>query len=78
MKVRKLIACAEEEPISGNNAPDGNAGVVKYFGYYDITSDRKGTEQTLIFRSDLYGGSWTQSSAEIAPIIEAALDEYRR
>lgn len=36
--------------------PSGNAGVVKYLGFYDITTDQKGTEQTLIFKSDVYGG----------------------
>lgn len=37
--------------------PTGSAGTVKYLGYYDITSDQKGTEQCLIFQSDLFGGS---------------------
>ena len=36
--------------------PSGHAGTVKYLGYYDITSDQKGTEQCLIFQSDLFGG----------------------
>lgn len=36
--------------------PDGNAGTVKYLGYYDITKDQKGTEQSLIFQSEQYGG----------------------
>lgn len=36
--------------------PSGNAGTLKYFGFYDITSDQKGTEQCLIFQSELYGG----------------------
>lgn len=36
--------------------PSGNAGTVKYMGYYDITSDQKGTEQTLIFQSELFNG----------------------
>lgn len=37
--------------------PSGEAGTVKYLGYYDITSDQKGTEQCLIFQSDLFGGT---------------------
>ncbi len=36
--------------------PSGNAGTIQYFGFYDITTDQKGTEQTLIFESDTYGG----------------------
>ncbi len=36
--------------------PSGNAGTLKYFGYYDITVDQKGKEQVDIFESDLYGG----------------------
>ncbi len=37
--------------------PSGNAGVVKYLGYYDITVDQKGEEQVKIFESDTYGGT---------------------
>lgn len=36
--------------------PDGNAGTVKYLGYYDIHDDQKGTEQCLVFESEQYGG----------------------
>lgn len=36
--------------------PSGNAGAVKYLGYYDITSDQKGTEQCLIFGSEIFNG----------------------
>lgn len=36
--------------------PSGNAGTLRYLGFYDITKDQKGTEQCLIFSSDLYGG----------------------
>lgn len=36
--------------------PSGNAGTLKYLGFYDITTDQKGTEQCLIFQSELYGG----------------------
>ncbi len=44
--------------------PRGNAGVVKYLGYYDITVDQKGKEQVAIFQSDTYGGTieWTSAS----------------
>jgi len=38
-------------------APSGNAGTVKFLGYYDITDDQKGLEQTLIFEGDQYNGS---------------------
>ncbi len=43
--------------------PSGNAGVVKYLGYYDITVDQKGKEQVAIFQSDVYGGTieWTST-----------------
>lgn len=37
--------------------PSGNAGTIKYCGYYDIREDQKGTEQCLIFQSDLFGGT---------------------
>jgi len=37
--------------------PDGNAGTVKILSFYDVTTDQKGTEQSLIFQSDVYGGS---------------------
>lgn len=37
--------------------PTGHAGSLRYLGFYDITKDQKGTEQCLIFQSDLYGGS---------------------
>ncbi len=38
--------------------PSGHAGKLRYLGFYDITKDQKGTEQCLIFQSDLYGGSF--------------------
>ncbi len=37
--------------------PSGNAGTITYCGYYDIRDDQKGTEQCLIFQSDLFGGN---------------------
>jgi len=36
--------------------PSGNAGTVKYFGYYDITVDQKGQQQVDIFETEKYGG----------------------
>jgi len=44
--------------------PSGNAGTVKFLGYYDITDDQKGLEQCLIFKSEQYGGDieWTSCS----------------
>lgn len=36
--------------------PSGNAGTVKYFGYYDITVDQKGKQQVDVFESEKYGG----------------------
>lgn len=36
--------------------PSGNAGTVKYLGYYDITVDQKGKQQVAIFESEKYGG----------------------
>lgn len=43
--------------------PTGSAGELRYLGFYDITSDQKGTEQCLIFQSELYGGSITYISS---------------
>ncbi len=37
--------------------PSGNAGTVKYLGYYDITVDQKGEQQVNIFESETYGGT---------------------
>lgn len=51
--------------------PSGNAGTVKYLGFYDITNDQKGTEQTLIFRSEIYNGDIQVISAPFgAPYFE--------
>ncbi len=36
--------------------PSGDAGVVKFLGYYDITSDQKGDEQCKIFQGEQYNG----------------------
>lgn len=43
--------------------PSGSAGTLKYLGFYNITTDQKGTEQCLIFQSDLYGGKIEYISA---------------
>ncbi len=50
---------------TGDYTPSGNAGTVKFLGYYDITSDQKGEEQCLIFESDTYGGKieWISASS---------------
>ncbi len=52
------------EPAPGEFTPSGNAGVITFLGYYDITVDAKGMEQRKIFESELYGGSieWINSS----------------
>ncbi len=44
--------------------PSGNAGTVKYLGYYDITVDQKGKQQVAIFESETYGGKieWISSA----------------
>ena len=47
----------EKDLDTGEFTPSGNAGVVKFLGYYDIRVDQKGDEQTLIFESEKYGGT---------------------
>lgn len=46
----------QTETASPSYKPSGNAGTIKYLGFYDITSDSKGKEQCLIFQSEQYGG----------------------
>ena len=41
---------------TGEYVPSGNAGTVKYFGYYDITVDQKGKQQVDVFETEKYGG----------------------
>lgn len=55
----------EKDLNTGDYTPSGNAGTVKFLGYYDITSDQKGEEQCLIFQSDTYGGKieWISASS---------------
>ena len=40
--------------------PSGNAGLVRYLSFYDLSKDQKGTEQCLVFTSEQYGGSLEQ------------------
>lgn len=44
--------------------PSGNAGTVKYLGYYDLVPDQKTKEQLAIFQSEVYGGKleWISAS----------------
>ena len=42
---------------TGNFTPSGNAGTVKFLGYYDIRSDQKGDQQCMIFEGEQYGGT---------------------
>lgn len=46
-----------KELETSSYTPDGNAGTVKFLGYYDIRDDQKGTEQCLVFESEQYGGT---------------------
>ena len=41
---------------SADYTPDGNAGKVKYLGYYDLMGDQKTSQPYLIFNSEQYGG----------------------
>lgn len=45
-----------EEISSKDYTPDGNAGKIRYLGYYDLAGDQKSSEPYLIFHSDQYGG----------------------
>lgn len=53
---------------TGSFTPDGNSGVVKFLGYYDITVDQKGAEQVDVFESETYGGKieWISASSGAA------------
>lgn len=44
------------EFVPTNYKPSGNAGTVKYLGFYDISVDYKGKEQCSVFQSEQYGG----------------------
>ncbi len=41
---------------TGNFTPSGNAGVVKYLGYFDINDDHKSAKTVAVFNSEQYGG----------------------
>lgn len=45
-----------KELDTGTYVPSGNAGTVKYYGYYDITVDQKGKQQVDVFETEQYGG----------------------
>ncbi len=53
---------------TGSFTPSGNAGVVKFLGFYDITDDQKGKEQCMIFQSEQYGGTieWISAPSDYA------------
>ncbi len=53
---------------TGEFTPSGNAGIVKFLGFYDIRGDQKGKEQCMIFESDVYGGTieWTSCGNDYA------------
>ncbi len=52
-----------DELDTGSFTPSGNASVVNFLGYYDITVDQKGAEQVAIFESEQYGGDINWISA---------------
>ncbi len=45
-----------KELTGGSYEPSGNAGTIKYLGFYSLEKDAKGRDQCLIFKSDVYGG----------------------
>lgn len=49
---------------SADFAPDGKAGVVKFLGYYDITT---GSDQYLVFQTEEWGGTIEYSSCSSGP-----------
>lgn len=53
---------------TGSFTPSGNAGTIKFLGYYNIMDDQKGQEQCMIFRSEQYGGNieWISASNDYA------------
>ncbi len=46
-----------KEVSTADYQPDGNAGTIKYLGYFDLSQDQKSSEQYLVFTSELYGGT---------------------
>lgn len=60
-------AATDEEAkniASADFAPDGNAGTLKFLGYYDITS---GSDQYLVFQTDEWGGTIEYNSCSSGP-----------
>ncbi|MBQ8171399.1 MAG: extracellular solute-binding protein [Oscillospiraceae bacterium] len=60
---------SEAKDVStGNYTPSGNAGTVKFLGYYDINADQKGEEQCKVFATETYGGTieWISASSGAA------------
>ncbi len=57
-----------KELNTGEFQPSGDAGIVKFLGFYDITVDQKGKEQCMIFQSDVYGGTieWISAPSDYA------------
>ncbi len=50
--------------VSEDFAPDGNAGLVKFLGYYDI---RDGSDQYLVFQTPEWGGTIEYNSCSSGP-----------
>lgn len=50
--------------VSEDFAPDGNAGLVKFLGYYDI---RDGSDQYLVFQTPEWGGTIDYNSCSSGP-----------
>ncbi|MBQ9948934.1 MAG: extracellular solute-binding protein, partial [Oscillospiraceae bacterium] len=55
---------------SSEFSPDGNAGALKFLGYYDITA---GSDQYLVFQTDDWGGSIEYNSCGSGPAYFEAL-----
>ncbi len=63
-------AATDEKPkdiFSEDYTPDGNAGVIKYLGYFDIRTDQKSAAQYLVFNSEQYGGTIEYISTTSGP-----------
>lgn len=55
---------------SADFAPDGNAGTVKFLGYYDITTN---SDQYLVFQTEEWGGNIVYESCSSGPAYFEAL-----
>lgn len=62
-----------KEISSESYTPDGNAGKVVFLGWYDITNDQKGRDQSKVFCSEAYGGSIEMISC--TPLTSALLEK---